>query len=118
MFAPVDRQFHQHFATSPVPSRYLALIPGSNARYPLTNANRRNVSAEEAGAQGDVARSTKQGGQQVEYEDQDPRVHAIWLEEMKKNGITCRNSTSTPELSRPEAERKSATPHPSLMVTK
>lgn len=87
MFAPVDRQFHQHFATSQTPSRYLALIPGSNARYPLTNAKRKNISAEEAGAQGDVARSTKQGGQQVEYEDQDPRVHQIWLAEMKKNGI-------------------------------
>jgi len=88
MFAPVDRQFHQHFATSAVSSRYLALIPGSNARYPLTGAKRRNITAEEANAQGDVATSVKQGGAQVEYEDQDPRIHQIWLEEMRKNGIT------------------------------
>ena len=32
--------------------------------------------------------SLKEGGNQVEYDEQDPRVHPLWLEEMKKNGVT------------------------------
>jgi hypothetical protein len=32
----------------------------------------------------------KEGGDQIEYEDQDPRIHAIWLDEMRKHGITPR----------------------------
>ena len=32
--------------------------------------------------------SVKEGGDQIEYEDQDPRVHQMWLEEMRKNGVT------------------------------
>jgi hypothetical protein len=35
-----------------------------------------------------VSRSVKEGGAQLEYEDQDPRIHEIWLEEMRKNGVT------------------------------
>ena len=31
--------------------------------------------------------SIKEGGDQIEYEDQDPRIHEIWLEEMRKAGI-------------------------------
>jgi len=88
LFAPVEGQFHQHFTTSTVPSRYLALIGGSNARYPLTEKQRR-YSGDRNG-QGSLARSTKQGGNQIEYEDQDPRIHAIFLEEMRKAGITPR----------------------------
>lgn len=88
MFAPVEGQFHQHFTTSTVPSRYMALIGGGNARYPFSEKTRK-YSAEKEG-QGILARSTKQGGNQIEYEDQDPRIHALFLEEMRKNGITPR----------------------------
>jgi len=31
--------------------------------------------------------SLKEGGDQIEYEDQDPRIHQLWLEEMRKRGI-------------------------------
>ena len=34
--------------------------------------------------------SVKEGGDQIEYEDQDPRIHPMWLEEMRKHGITPR----------------------------
>jgi hypothetical protein len=30
------------------------------------------------------------GGCQIEYEDQDPRVHRIFLEELAKNGVRSR----------------------------
>ena len=61
-------------------------IDDHNARYPLTEAGRRTSTAED-GSQGAVATSIKQGGDQMEYEDQDPRIHEIWLEEMRKAGI-------------------------------
>ena len=80
-----DRQFHQHFNTGPEPARYLATGVGS-LRYPTTLANRISL----LGAGGDdkpaVSTSVKEGGDQIEYEDQDPRIHRIWLEEMRKNG--------------------------------
>ena len=31
--------------------------------------------------------SVKEGGCQIEYEQQDPRIHAIYLEELEKNGV-------------------------------
>jgi hypothetical protein len=40
------------------------------------------------GEKGAVSLSIKDGGDQIEYEDQDPRIHREWLEEMKKNGVT------------------------------
>jgi hypothetical protein len=85
VFPPIDGQFHQHFVTSQHASRYMA-AGVSNQRYPLTEAQR-SASGENA-AQGAVATSVKDGGGQIEYEDQDPRIHALWLEEMRKNGIT------------------------------
>jgi hypothetical protein len=40
------------------------------------------------GSAGLNSTSVKKGGNQIEYADQDPRIHALWLEEMAKNGIT------------------------------
>ncbi len=85
VFPPVENQFHQHFVTSKEPSRYMA-TGTSNQRYPLTDAARTNSGTDTE--QGAVARSVKDGGGQIEYEDQDPRIHALWLEEMEKNGVT------------------------------
>jgi hypothetical protein len=31
--------------------------------------------------------SVKDGGRQVEYEDQDPRIHRLYLEELRRRGI-------------------------------
>ena len=87
VYGPIERQFHQHFTTSTEPSRYLALLAGHNARYPLTAALGRESSADD-GSQGEVSRSIRDGGAQIEYEDQDPRIHQLWLDEMRKHGIT------------------------------
>jgi mannose-6-phosphate isomerase-like protein (cupin superfamily) len=78
VFAPVDQIFHQHFNTSPYPARYLALAMGS-LRYPLTEAKRRIFLG--------VDQDVKQGGAQIEYEDQDPRIHQLFLQELAKNGV-------------------------------
>jgi hypothetical protein len=37
-----------------------------------------------------VDKNVKEGGAQVEYEDQDPRVHGIWLDEIAKHGVESR----------------------------
>ena len=34
--------------------------------------------------------SVKEGGLQIDYEDQDPRIHAIWLRELAKTGVPSR----------------------------
>ncbi len=86
VFPPADRQFHQHFATSSTPVRYLATAVGG-LRYPFTTENRRNFFGLNPGEMQSVALSTKLGGDQIEYEDQDPRVHEMWLDEMRKNNV-------------------------------
>ena len=86
VFPPADKQFHQHFNTSQNPARYLATGTGG-LRYPFTFAQRRSLLGIKPGEKGAVSTSIKEGGDQYEYEDQDARIHAIWLEEMKKNGV-------------------------------
>jgi hypothetical protein len=86
VFPPLAQQFHQHFVTSNNPSRYLG-INAQSTRYPLTQEW---VRMGQRGADGQLSalqRSVKEGGDQIEYEDQDPRIHALWLDEMKKAGI-------------------------------
>ncbi len=80
VYAPPENMFHQHFNTSPQPARYLAIGFGTK-RYPIVHARR--VGSETVRT--DV--SVKDGGGQIEYEDQDPRIHALWLEELRKTGV-------------------------------
>jgi mannose-6-phosphate isomerase-like protein (cupin superfamily) len=80
LFAPPDQMFHQHFDTSQEPARYLAVGLGSK-RYPVVL--RRRAGSENN--RSDV--SIKKGGRQVEYEDQDPRIHPLWLQEITKTGV-------------------------------
>lgn len=81
VFAPTDMIWHQHFNTSREPVRYMATAYGSS-RYPFSNEKRRIKLG--------VDVSFKKGGAQIEYEDQDPRVHQIFIEELRKNGVQCR----------------------------
>ncbi|HEX4193797.1 MAG TPA: hypothetical protein VHY80_11895 [Stellaceae bacterium] len=85
LFPPADRQLHQHFNTSNRNARYLATNVGG-IRYPLTAASRRSGGGEEGMQKQAVSLSIKLGGDQIEYEDQYPRIHPLWVSEMKKNG--------------------------------
>ena len=38
-------------------------------------------------AEGAADTSVKKGGRQIEYEDQDPRIHRLWLEEIEETGV-------------------------------
>jgi hypothetical protein len=96
VFPPADQQFHQHFNASQHPARYLATGVGG-LRYPLTLAQRRSLMGVKPGDKGAVSLSLKEGGDQIEYEDQDRRIHPLWLDEMKKNGVTPRMGKYFPE---------------------
>ena len=82
VYCPPDSMFHQHFNISNHPSRYLALQIGT-VRYPLLQMKREIWTV-------GVDKDVKQGGAQVEYEDQDPRVHRIWLDEIARHGVESR----------------------------
>jgi uncharacterized RmlC-like cupin family protein len=79
VFAPPDQMFHQHFNTSRDPARYLAVAFGG-LRYPFTESKRQVFKGMDV--------TVKDGGCQIEYEDQDPRIHRMYLEELAKHGVT------------------------------
>jgi hypothetical protein len=81
MFAPADQMFHQHFNTGAKPARYLATALG-NSRYPFTEKNKQG----KLGVDVDV----KAGGLQIEFEDQDPRIHPMFLEALAATGVECK----------------------------
>jgi len=86
VFPPADKQWHQHFVTTNEPSRYVATGFGG-IRYP-TLAFRHELVIGKPGEKMLLSKSAKDGGNQIEYEDQDPRIHELWLSEMRKAGIT------------------------------
>jgi uncharacterized RmlC-like cupin family protein len=79
VFVPTDGIFHQHFNTGPNPARYLAVALGS-MRYPF-------VASKRALFGGGVDTSVEDGGNQIEYDNQDPRIHEIYLKELEKHGV-------------------------------
>lgn len=80
VFAPPEMMWHQHFNSSPEAARYLAVALGG-IRYPLLNSRRKQLLG--------VDVSANDGGGQIEYHDQDPRIHATFLSELAKHGATC-----------------------------
>src|SRR6266699_25926 len=81
VFAPAARMFHQHFNTSPEPARYLAVAFGG-IRYPFAEDKKKTFLGMDV--------SIKDGGRQVEYEDQDPRIHGMYAAELAKYGMAPR----------------------------
>ena len=71
---------------------------------------RRSLLGVKPGEKGAVSTSIKEGGDQIEYEDQDPRIHRIWLQEMYKHGVTPKMEKfiPTPEDLKPLAQAASA----------
>jgi gentisate 1,2-dioxygenase len=82
LYAPPDGPtFHQHFNTAPVPSRYFVMSFGG-ARHFISSA--RKVGYE------NMDKSVKEGGNQIEYEDEDPRVLELYERECAHNGVQSR----------------------------
>jgi oxalate decarboxylase/phosphoglucose isomerase-like protein (cupin superfamily) len=72
---PPERWFHQHFNVGGEPARYLALKPFSSRKFPGLRK------------QWGTAESVKQGGDQIEYEDEEPRIRKTFEEELAKRGV-------------------------------
>ena len=69
---PADSQFHQHFTTGPDAARYLATGLGG-VRYPQTDRLMDHLVGT-PGAKQKASMSVREGGNQIEYTDQDPRI--------------------------------------------
>ncbi|MGH7772028.1 MAG: cupin domain-containing protein, partial [Candidatus Binatia bacterium] len=76
---PPNQWFHQHFNSGAQPARYLALRWGSwRFRFMrLTDS------------EGATYKSIKEGGGQIEFEDEDPAIHKEFEAAMAKAGATC-----------------------------
>jgi mannose-6-phosphate isomerase-like protein (cupin superfamily) len=79
MFVPPGMWWHQHFNTGQIPARYLAIRWGST-KWKVTRY---------LDHQG-IDKNAKAGGNQIEYDDQDPRVHRMFVERCKANGVEVR----------------------------
>jgi quercetin dioxygenase-like cupin family protein len=82
---------HQHFNVGATPATYLVLNQGLSRKYAATRwqANLSTVLRT-----GEI--SGKKGGYQVEYEDEEPDIHRIFEEELKKRGLTCKMKNMVP----------------------
>jgi oxalate decarboxylase/phosphoglucose isomerase-like protein (cupin superfamily) len=79
VIVPPEDWFHEHFNTGNRPARYLAL------RY--SGLKHRQAYNVQRGDGADV--SVKEGGWQIEYEDEDPSIHQLFEDELAKHGATC-----------------------------
>jgi mannose-6-phosphate isomerase-like protein (cupin superfamily) len=79
---PPDNWFHQHFNTGGEPARYLAL-KFTGKKYKQSIGRFGNLD------EGSSV-SIKDGGWQIEYEDEDPAVHAMFEAELSDHGASCR----------------------------
>lgn len=75
--------YHQHFNSGPIPARYLACLGIGVHR---TRREGRVVS--------DL--SEEEGGQQVEYERENPEIHRIFEAELARNGAECAMAGMSP----------------------
>jgi len=76
MIVPPANWFHQHFNAGAEPARYLALRWGSKKYYGMLGQG-----------EGETDRDIKLGGNQIEYEDEDPFVRKMFEEACAKAGI-------------------------------
>jgi quercetin dioxygenase-like cupin family protein len=83
---PPQDWLHQHFNTGARPARYLALrMHGKRFIQP---ANR--------GGEDAIAISSKLGGWQIEYTDEDPSIHRLFEDELARHGATCQMAALVP----------------------
>lgn len=81
VYSPPDNMYHQHFNLSPEPSRYFAVKFG-NYKYPVTS---RMTGQFKAFGSAELQRASKT---QIEYENEDPAIRALYEQEAERAGIT------------------------------
>ena len=80
MVTPLTNWFHQHFNTGSTPARYVA-IRGDSARYQI------RVRAEMGSQLVNMAKSIEEGGNQIEYQNEDPEIRKMFERELEKLGL-------------------------------
>ncbi len=81
LFAPPDELFHQHFNAAAHPTRY-CVLGFTGVRYPVLSSVKR--------AHAGMDRSTEEGGEQIEYGNEDPRILGLFERELAQRGVTSR----------------------------
>jgi quercetin dioxygenase-like cupin family protein len=81
MVVPPSMWFHQHFNSGAEPARYLALRWGSR-RYDMGGAIKTD-----GGETSDL--DVKLGGAQIEYPDENRKIHELFESELAKSGAAC-----------------------------
>jgi len=84
LFVAPSSWYHQHFNTGPTPARYLAMRGGGSHKYKMSSGS------------WSVDRSEQEGGTQIEYQDEDPRIHAMFEEEVAEHGAACHMAGYSP----------------------
>ena len=82
---PNDGTFHQHFNSGTQRARYLALRSGNQG-----------MSAPGLGGFNPAEVSIKEGGFQVEYEDEDREIHEIFENQLAELGVSCQMKAFIP----------------------
>jgi mannose-6-phosphate isomerase-like protein (cupin superfamily) len=85
VIVPGDDVFHQHFNCGTNRARYLALRSGDQGLFVPGGPGSRLAD-----------KSMKEGGWQVEYEDEDREIHKIFEKELAAHGATCRMKAFIP----------------------
>ena len=85
VIVPGDDMFHQHFNTGNTRARYLAIYNGTMGLY-KPRANRGWL----------ADKSVKEGGWQIEYEDEARENHATFEADLAVHGATCRMKAFIP----------------------
>lgn len=85
VFSPPSKWFHQHFNTGNEPARQMAFRPGTSTRYRMgfVLAANRMINGVPA-----VFVSVREGGNLIEYEDEDPKIRQDYEEELRRNGVS------------------------------
>lgn len=85
VIVPSDNCYHQHFNTGNTRARYLALRSGDMG-----------LRTPKGGGGEGADRSMKEGGWQIEYEDEDREIHDIFERELAASNTTCKMKAFIP----------------------
>jgi gentisate 1,2-dioxygenase len=86
VYSPPDNMYHQHFNVGTEPARYFAVKLG-NFRYPVTSRMRQQFMA--------GAPEMRESKNQIDYEDEDPAIRALYKAELAKRGLSLEALGST-----------------------
>lgn len=80
MFVPPNNYFHQHFNAGREPARYL-VFSALSRRHGILNFRAYRMLGSDL--------DTREGGRQIEYENEDPEIRRIFEAELAKEGLSC-----------------------------